>query len=294
MKLREIAIGAVLAALLAGGVALTIPPPASVIADPPAPAPVKLARASVPGTPPATAAPPAPVQPESSWREMHAKYAGARNLRVFFYEALRKPGNGAYFYAMRVLDTCGLVLKAVPSALPAERRCAAEALRQRCDFTPEGLADAGRELDAARNIGLSTDPLLGSMFDYLSADGPEGRANMLLAAFEQGNPEVIATLVAPAIEAQMAPAMAPERDSTALGVPFGATLVACRLGVDCGPDSVRTLELCMQMGWCAGSVPEALRQGLGKNFAALDGVVRRVVRDVERRNARRLLPPGHG
>jgi len=294
MRLREIAIGAVLAVLLAGGVALTVPPPAPATVDAPAPSPVHLALAPVRGTPPATAAPPTPVQQESSWRDMHAKYARARNLRVFFYEALRKPGNGAYFYAMRVLETCGLVLKTAPPALPAERRNAAEALRQRCDFTPEGLADAGRELDAARNIGLGTDPLLGSMFDYLSADGPEGRANMLLAAFEQGNPEVIASLVAPAIEAQMAPAMSPERDSTALGVPFGATLVACRLGADCGPDSVRTLELCMQMGWCGGSVPEALRLGLGRNFAALDGVATRVLRDIERRNARRLLPPGHG
>lgn len=294
MRLREIAVGAVLAILLAGGVALTVPPPAPVTVDVPAPTPVKLALAPVRGTPPATARAPAPVQQEPGWRDMHAKYAGARNLRVFFYEALRKPGNGAYFYAMKVLDTCGLVLKATPSALPAERRNAAEALRQRCDFTVEGLADAGRELDAARNIGLSTDPLLGSMFDYLSADGPEGRAKMLVAAFEQGNPEVIASLVAPAIEAQMAPAMTPERDSTALGVPYGATLVACRLGMDCGPDSVRTLELCMQMGWCGGSVPEALRRGLGKNFAALDGVASRVLRDIERRNARRLLPPGHG
>lgn len=294
MRLRETAIGAVLAILLAGGVALTVPPPAPATVDVPAPTPVKLALAPVPGTPPAAATPPTAMQPESNWRDMHARYAGARNLRVFFYEALRKPGNGAYFYAMRVLETCRLVLKAAPSALPAERRNAAEALRQRCDFTAEGLADAGRELDAARNIGLSTDPLLGSMFDYLSADGVEGRSKMLLAAFEQGNPEVIASLVAPAIEAQMAPAMTPERDSTALGVPFGATLVACRLGADCGPDSVRTLELCMQMGWCGGSVPDALRQGLGKNFGALDGVATRVLRDIERRNAQRLLPPGRG
>jgi hypothetical protein len=294
MRLREIAIGAVLAALLAGGVALTVPPPAPVIVDVPAPTPARLAHAPVPGTPPVTAMPPAAVQPEASWRDMHAKYAGARNLRVFFYEALRKPGNGAYFYAMRVLETCGLVLKAAPPAFADERRKAADALRQRCDFTAEGLADAGRELDAARNIGLSTDPLLGSMFDYLSADGPDGRATMLQAAFDQGNPEVIASLVAPAIEAQMAPAITPERDSTALGVPFGATLVACRLGANCGPDSVRTLELCMQMGWCGGSVPEALRQGLGKNFAALDGVATRVLRDIERRNAARLVPPDRG
>ena len=294
MRLREITIGAVLAALLAGGVALTVPPPAPVTVDVPAPTSVNLALAPVRSTPPATAASPASVQPESGWRDMHAKYTGARNLRVFFYEALRKPGNGAYFYASSVLETCWLALNATPSALPAARRNAALALRERCDFTPDGLEDAQRELNAARDLGQETDPLLGSMFDYLAADGPEGRATMLMSAFEQGNPEVIASLVMPAIEAQMAPAMTPERDSTALGVPFGAALVACRLGADCGPDSIRTLELCMQMGWCAGSVPEALRQGLGKNFTVLDGVATRVVRDVERRDARRLLPAGRG
>lgn len=50
----------------------------------------------------------------------------------------------------------------------------------------------------------------------------------------------------------------------------------------------------MQMGWCGGSVPEALRLGLGKNFAALDSVATRVLRDVERRNARRLVQSGSG
>jgi len=287
MRIREIAIGVVLAALLAGGVALTIPSPEPLQVAVPAAIPVSLPAPVVRNAPSSIAAPQAP--PASTWREVHAKYAGAKNLRAFFYEALRKPGSGAYFYASRVLETCALALKATPAALPAVRRAAAEALRQRCDFTAEGLDDARRELDASRDLGLGADSLYGSMFDYLAADGPEERIRMLKTAFEQGNPDVIASLVALAIEADMAPAMTPERDSTALGVPFGAALVACRLGADCGPDSVRTLELCMQMGWCAGSFPEALRQGLGENFKTLDGVATRVVRDVERRNARRLM-----
>ena len=286
MRIREIAIGVVLAALLAGGVALTIPSPAPLSVAMPAAATVSLFVPAPRSAPSVIAAPQAP--PAANWREVHAMYAGATNLRAFFYEALRKPGNGAYFYASRVLETCGRALEATQAPLPAVRRNAAEGVPQRCDFTAEGLEDAQRELDASRNLAFHTDPLLGSMFDYLAADGPEGRAAMLLAAFEQGNPEVIATLVAPAIEAGMAPGMAPERDSTALGVPFGAGLVACGLGANCGPESLRTLELCMQMGWCAGSVPDALRQGLGKNFAAVDRIATRVLDDIRRRDARRL------
>jgi hypothetical protein len=212
----------------------------------------------------------------------------APNLRVFFYEAMRKPGSGAYFYAMSVLETCRRALDQTLSALPAPRRAAAEELLRRCDFTPEGLEDAERELGAARHLGLDTDPLLGSMFDYLAADGVEGRSRMLLAAFEQGNPEVIASLVTPVFYERTP--VHDEQDSTARGVPFGGALVACRLGADCGPGAPRTLELCMQLGWCADSVPAALQQGLGRHFAALDRLASQVVNEVRRRDPRRLVP----
>ena len=111
---------------------------------------------------------------------------------------------------------------------------------------------------------------------------------MLLAAFEQGNPEVIASLVTPVFH-ERTPS-SDEQDSTARGVPFGGALVACRLGADCGPGAPRTLELCMMLGWCADSVPAALRQGLGAHFAALDALANQVVDEIRRRDARRLVP----
>jgi len=290
MRMREIVIGAVSAGLLAGVVLLTLPAPEQVGGAVPAPAvpPPSVARPA----PPVAQAVPVPAtpagQPPASWQDMHARFVHANNLRVFFYEAMRKPGSGAYFYATNVLETCRRALEQTLPALPAPRRAAAEALRQRCDFTPEGLEDAERELGAARHLGLATDPLLGSMFDYLSADGPEGRARMLLAAFEQGNPDVIASLVAPVFH-ERTPSR-DEQDSTARGVPFGGTLVACRLGADCGPQAPRTLELCMLLGWCADSVPAALQQGLGLHFAALDQMANGVVNEIRRRDTRLLVP----
>lgn len=292
MRIREIAIGAVLSALLAGVVLSTMPAPepaagavspaVPATATPPSPATMPRSTTTV------TASPGGEQHPAPSWREVHAQFVGARSLRVFFYEAMRKPGEGAYFYATNLLETCRRALDQTLAALPAPRRAAAEELQRRCDFTPEGLEDAERELNAARHLNLATDPLLGSMFDYLAADGPEGRARMLMAAFEQGNPEVIASLVAPVIQ-ERAPTR-DEQDSTARGIPFGAALVACRLGADCGPGAPRTLELCMQLGWCADSVPAALQQGLGTHFAALDRLATQVVNDVRRRDARRLVP----
>lgn len=282
MRIREIVIGAVLSAVLAGVVVGTMPSPEPVKLALPAPALVSApAAAPLPAAHTAATAPAVEQRPAPSWRDMHAKLVNAPSLRVFFYEAMRKPGDGAYFYASNVLETCRRALEKTRSDLPAPRRAAAEELQRRCDFTPEGLADAERELHAARHLELATDPLLGSLFDYLAADGPEGRMRMLLASFEQGNPEVIASLLAPVIQ-ERAP-VRDEPDSTARGIPFGAALVACRLGADCGPASPRTLELCMQLGWCAGSVPAALQQGLGPHFAALDRLATQVVNDIRRR-----------
>lgn len=291
MRMREIAIGVVSAGLLAGAVLLTLPAPEPVAV---VPAPARLPPAAPPAAAAVPAAPAPPTQTQTqtraqaSWRTLHARLVQAPNLRVFFYEAIRKPGSGAYFYASNVLETCRRALEQALPALPAPRRAAAEELRRRCDFTPEGLEDAERELDAARHLELATDPLLGSMFDYLAADGPQARARMLLAAFEQGNPDVIASLVAPVFHERV-PGR-DEQDSTARGVPFGGTLVACRLGADCGAQAPRTLELCMQLGWCADSVPAALQQGLGVHFAALDRLATQVVDEIRRRDARRLVP----
>lgn len=291
LRIREIVIGLVLAGLLAGVVILTLPSPEPVGVAVPAPAalPPPAAGPAPPGAPVAVATPAAVAgQPPASWRDLHARFVHAPNLRVFFYEAMRKPGNGAYFYATNVLETCRRALEQTLPTLPAPRRAAAEELQRRCDFTPEGLEDAERELGAARHLGLDSDPLMGSMFDYLSADGPEGRSRMLLAAFEQGNPDVIASLVAPVFHERVP--VRDEQDSTARGVPFGGALVACRLGADCGAGAPRTLELCMLLGWCAGSVPAALQQGLGVHFAALDRMANQVVDEIRRRDARRLVP----
>ncbi|WP_288381162.1 hypothetical protein [uncultured Massilia sp.] len=288
MRIRELAIGAVLAALLAGGVVLTIPSPTPLVPPTPVPAPIKVSTPPETRTPAIAATPPATMkEPAASWRELHAKYAAAPNLRAFFYETLRKPDQGAMYYAISVLHSCRFALKDFTPALSGPRRAAAAALQQRCDFSTSELEDAERALTAVRELGPRDDVLSNSMFDYIAADSLEAREKVLLAAFEQGNPEIIAALIAPAVKDGM-PAQTTPEELTALGMPFASLLVACRLGADCGPGSVRTLELCMEKGWCADSIPAALRQGLGKDYAVVDRVATRVLDDIRRRDARRL------
>ena len=292
MRTRDIAIGLALSGLLAAVVALTVPAPEPLALAPPAPLAASMPAAAAP--PRGAALPPTPPAAAQAagtrWREMHAKFVRARNLREFFYEAMRQPENGAVYYATQALFACGRALEQDLASLPPARRRAASELQRRCDFTRDGLQDAKRELEAARHLDLGGDPLLDTVFDYLAADGAEGKAAMLSAAFEQGNPEIIASLLSTAVVENMPPAAASDTDSTARGIPFGGALLACRLGADCGPGALRTLELCMQQGWCADSVPAALQQGLGANFAQLDAVAMRVVNDVRQRNLKRLVP----
>lgn len=284
MRIREIAIGIVLSALLAGVVVLTVPAPQPVGMSLPAPlaAPVRTA-APAPPPPVATAAsPPAASQRANmAWLGTQARFAHAQSLREFFYEAVRKPGKGSLYYATQALAACERALERNLDALaPAPRQAAAE-LQRRCDFTPDGLQDARRELRAARDPDRSADGVLDIVFGYLASDDAGGRAAMLGNAFEQGNPEIIAPLAAAAVVAHMSPA-AGRAAPNAPGVAFGEAMVVCRLGAECGPGAVRTLELCVDYGWCGGSVPAALQQGLGQHFTPLDKVTAQVVRDLRR------------
>lgn len=287
MRLRDFAIGAVITALFAGGVALTIPSPAPLAPPPTAALPVKLSTPSTAPAPVVAAPPLATAPPVSTWRELHVKYANAQNLRAFFYEILRKPDQSAMYYAISVLYSCKLAIGDASNALSGARQAAAAALRQRCDFSAVELEDAQRALSSLRELGPRDDVLSNSMFDYAGADGSKGREKVLLAALEQGNPEIIAVLTATAVERAMLEET-PAAQAQALSLPVGSLLVACGLGADCGPGSVRTLELCMEKGWCADSIPAALQQGLGEHYAAAERAAARVLDDIRCRDARRL------
>ncbi len=284
MRIRDIAIGVALGGLLAAVVALTLPESDPVRVT--APAPVAVPRPVAAPTPrAATGAVTPPVATQAAttrWRDMDASFQRARNLREFFYERMRKPDDDAIYHAMQALELCGRVLEQDGAALPPARRQAASELQRRCDFTREGLQDAQRQLRAARHPDPDKDTAMQTLSTYLAADGAGGRAAVLNAAFAQGDPTTISLLATAAVVQNLPAPVAGDMDANARVAPFGNLLVGCRLGAECGPGAIRTLDLCMRFGLCADSVPQALQQGLGRHFDLLDRVATQVAQDLSR------------
>jgi hypothetical protein len=114
------------------------------------------------------------------------------------------------------------------------------------------------------------------MFEFLGAGDQAKRAGIVKLTIQDGNPDVIASLVYPSLEASVLLA-----SGSAQNVPtylkFASSLIACELGADCGPNSTRALELCTHTGWCGAGVREELRAGLGSHFENLNGLVNRTV-----------------
>jgi hypothetical protein len=136
---------------------------------------------------------------------------------------------------------------------------------------------------AIRNLRFGDDPLLRNIFDYLGARDADTQRRAIDTAIDMGEPRVIASIVAPALEARLAPAF--KEDGAALA----SMLIACRLGADCGPESVTMLGLCAQRGWCADSIDAALREGLGADYAVLDQLSAQALVDIRKHNTGALL-----
>ncbi|VXC60550.1 hypothetical protein [Massilia sp. 9I] len=284
MRIREIAIGAALSGLLAAVVVLTLPTsePLRVTAPAPVASALPIAAPAPRGARTAVTPPGAAQGATTRWRDMDASFQRARNLREFFYERMRKPDDDAIHYAMQALELCGRVLAQDGDALPPARRQAASELQRRCDFTREGLQDAQRQVRAARHPDPDQDTAMQTLSNYLAADGAGGRAAVLSAAFAQGDPTTISLLATAAVVQNLPAPAAGDMDANARVAPFGHLLVGCRLGAECGPGAIRTLDLCMRFGLCADSVPAALQQGLGRHFALLDKVATQVAQDLSR------------
>lgn len=234
--------------------------------------------------------PPAPAAPQAPgihWREMQAKLEHAPSLRAFYYEALRHPEQGGYYYATAAIGACKDWAPAdgPPNARQQQVR---EALRARCDFSAQEREDAWGHFAAMRNLKFEDDPLLEKVFAILKAPDADAKANILRSALAEGNPYLTASLVQPALAARIAEGASAHPE--AFNLPEAAqTLVACRLGAECGPESMAAQMLCVQHGWCADNVTDALREGLGADFARIDGLAGQAVIDIRKGKLARLV-----
>jgi len=221
------------------------------------------------------------------WREMQDQLEHAPSLRAFYYEALRHPEEGGYYYAIAAIGACK-DRPATDKPASARQQQVRDALRARCDFSAQEREDAWNHFGAMRNTRFEDDPLLDKTFALLKAQDADARANILRSALAEGNPYLSASLIQPALAARIAEGAS---DSPAAAdLPDAAqTLVACRLGAECGPDSMAARMLCLEHGWCGGDVSEALREGLGADFVRIDGLAGQAVIDIRKGELARLV-----
>lgn len=223
-----------------------------------------------------------------NWRSLEEQFRKAQSLRAFHYSALKRPADGGYYYAFGALALCKSLAKIVTKNDTEQPRELVE-LKYRCDFTEQDFEAAERQLEAIRSFKFSDDPLYKLTFDYLAVKDRVQRSTIVEEAITHGHPEVISSLVYPALEETIFRQSGPNKK-----IPphfaFVSTLLSCELGADCGPNSTRALELCAHTGWCNGSVRESLNQGLGANFNQLDALVKQTVIDIRNRNFEKLIP----
>jgi hypothetical protein len=243
--------------------------------------------------PPGPAQSPLPLKssPQSEgWRAMDEKFRHAPSLRAFFYAAIQRPKEGGYFYALAAMNACEALDKKKSQPQSAAAQAAASALRMRCDFTEQDLADGFREFAAIRDINYRDDPLLGSMVDAVVAQNESERLAVFGAAVDMANPSVVGSFVMPHLESQVQ-ALGGDQSKLNDDTRFALDLVECQLGADCGQDSARALSLCISREWCGTSVPEALRKGLGPKFDSLNAVATQLVSNIKQRALGRVLAP---
>ena len=219
--------------------------------------------------------------PDVDWRAMDRRYQGAPNLRAFFYAALQRPKEGGYYYASQIRSLCRRNLVLASTALPAAQRQAVDGLGTRCDFSLSELDDADRQFAAKRELNYLDDPIMARIFSYLMAPDASVRATVFQAALGDGNPDVIGSQLSSTASAAVAATPSGDPASLSNDAADVVLLIECRLGADCtSAESMRTLTLCAQHGWCADNVRDALRLGTGSQFDRLDQIARQLTTDM--------------
>lgn len=221
--------------------------------------------------------PPLPASPvPGNWRQMRARFEHATSLRAFFYEAMKNPRDGGYFFAQQVLGLCRIE-PPVDTLSSARRDDAAVRLRARCDMSDQEQEDMLRQMLAMRESERD-DPLYHTYLDFLSAYGRDGKVEAMRGVIDSGDPALIGLLSFWGLQGK-----GPD-DGYA-----GRLLVACGLGSDCGANSTTLLSLCAQRGWCGDTVGDALRDGFGADYARIDTLARQALDNIRKGNVAGLV-----
>ncbi len=244
---------------------------------------------------------PKPVPPRADGA-MLRQFNTATSLRAFVFEALKKPEQGGYLYAIQALAFCGRQGKLADEAnADTARREASAALAVRCDISKDEMRAVSRQAEADRYANYERDPFLRLVVESMETQDPAQRQATVKAILDSGDPL--------AFEAVPLFARHGKPGEEKRGVYFGGRyydgadntlfnhafkLAQCELGIDCGPASLVTLAACIDQGWCAASYREALRVGLGARFAEAEVLAVQIAAAIRARNVGAFVKPeGH-
>lgn len=239
----------------------------------------------------------------ASSANLRRSFNEAPSLRAFVYEAIKKPREGGHMYAFIALATCA---NSAPPARPvaprsAQQREAIEALARRCDMSPDEMAAARSQLVSERRLNDEPDPYMPLTFDLLMAADTGARLQAVAAILETGDPHVMWSLTEAGRakadgqggkEVYFAGSYYPGGSGTGL-YDYAVQLAQCNFGLECGPGSLPVVLICARQGWCAGSLPEAIRVGLGAEragfFAQAQALAAQLTYEIKRKNARAFV-----
>ena len=241
---------------------------------------------------------PKPVPPRADGA-MLRQFNNATSLRAFVFEALKKPEQGGYLYAIQALAFCGRQAKLADDAsATAARRDALAALVARCDMSKEDMREVSRQAEADRYANYERDPFLRLVVESMETEAPAQRQATVKAILDSGDPL--------ALEAVPLFARHGKPGEEKRGVYFGGRyydgadntlfnhafkLAQCEFGIDCGAGSLVTLAACIDQGWCAASYREALRIGLGPRFAEAEALAAQIAAAIGERKVGAFVKP---
>lgn len=232
-----------------------------------------------------------PVLPPPSSGEILRRFNTAPSVRGFVYEALKKPEQGGYLYAIHALAFCTHQNKPSEARRAGEREALA-ALAQRCDMSRDEVRALTRQAAADRHANYERDPYLRLVADSLDIQDPAQRRDAVKAMLDTQDPLTMEGL--PLFARHGPPGL--EKRGTYFGgryydsgadhvlFDYAFKLAQCELGIDCGPGALVTVSACVTHGWCAASYKEALRLGTGADFPQLEALAAQIAQAIRQRN----------
>jgi hypothetical protein len=235
--------------------------------------------------------------------QMLAEFNSAQSYRAFIYSAIKHPEHGGYAYALHVLTECGRVEQwENETRLSISRRRALNVLHSRCDMTAAEREDFLREINADKQLNAERDPIFQTMGNLFPSSKNQSERDMLSRQLlEWADPLSLGIVQS---REQYTDRNGELRERAFLNgrwyeepeiqkMSLAWQLANCELGQACGADATETLKICINRGWCASSVQEAVMQGYPDPIEQqkIEVMKRQIINAIQKRDLRAFISP---